>query len=50
MGFREICRQMLECDGGGSRCFLRHIWPSSLVEWLKRVGGYRSAPGKRVAW
>src|SRR5215207_6030821 len=30
----QRCRQMLECDGGWSRCFLRHIWPSSLVEWL----------------
>ena len=27
-------RQMLERDGGWGRCFLRHIWPSSLVEWL----------------
>src|ERR1700730_4156882 len=24
-------RQMLERDGGRSRCFLRHIWPSSLL-------------------
>src|SRR5438132_10885472 len=30
----QRCGQMFECDGGWSRCFLRHIWPSSLVEWL----------------
>src|SRR3990170_1650559 len=24
-------RQMLERDGGRGRCFLRHIWPSSLL-------------------
>ncbi len=30
----QRCCQMLECDGGWGRCFLRHIWLSSLVEWL----------------
>ena len=31
-------RQMLQRDRGRGRCFLRHIWPSSLVEWLGAFG------------
>src|SRR5450759_2870966 len=29
--FGNCRREMLECDGGRGRCFLRHIWPSSLL-------------------
>ena len=29
--FGDRRRQMLQRDGGRSRCFLRHIWPSSLL-------------------
>src|SRR6185369_4893869 len=50
MVVRESRCQMLECNGGWGCCFLRHKWPSSLVESLSSVCEYRSAPGKRVAW
>ena len=29
--FGDRRRQMLQRDGGRGRCFLRHIWPSSLL-------------------
>ena len=29
--FGQSCREMLQCNGGRSRCFLRPIWPSSLL-------------------
>src|SRR4029079_10868008 len=50
MVVRESRCQMLECNGGWGCCFLRHKWPSSLVESLSSVCEYRSASGKRIAW
>src|SRR4051812_13203796 len=31
MFFGQCRREMLERNGGRGRCFLRHIWPSSLL-------------------
>src|SRR3954451_1841357 len=51
---RESRRQMLERNGGLGRCFLRHIWPSSLVlaRSVFERSGYRFARGTHqcVTW
>src|SRR3954453_23406709 len=41
-------RQMLECDGGWSRCLLRHNWPPRWLNRFEHVCEYRSAPEKRL--